>query len=85
MPRKYEVDDIISFLYNAFKGEGARKIFPRIRRHYTGITIKRIQMWLNSNEVHFKTNPIFSKKPPVTPVISKSVKRKEAIRSILLI
>ena len=73
VPRRDEVDDIISFFYNAFKGEGARKLFPRIRRHYTGISIKRIQKWLNSNEDHFKTNPIFSNKPPLTPVISKSV------------
>ena len=70
--RKDEVDDIISFFYNAFKGEGARKLFPRIRRHYTGISIKRIQKWLNSNEDHFKTNPIFSNKPHLTPVISKN-------------
>ena len=73
VPRKGEVDDIISFFYNAFKGEGARKLFPRIRRHDTGISIKRIQKWLNSNEDHFKSNPIFSNKPPLTPVISNSV------------
>ena len=71
--RKDEVDDIISFFYNAFRGESAHKLFPRIRRHYTGISIKRIQKWLNSNEDHFKTNPIFSNKPHLTPVISKSV------------
>ena len=73
VPRKDEVDDIISFFYNAFKGEGARKLFPRIRRHYTGISIKRIQKWLKSNEDHFKTNPIFSNKSYLTPVISKNV------------
>ena len=73
MPRKDEVDDIISFFYNDFKGEGVRKLFSRIRRYYTGINIKRIQKWLNSNKDHFKTNLIFSNKPPLTPVISKSV------------
>ena len=73
MPRKDEVDDIISFFYNAFKGEGARKLFPGIGGHYTGINIERIQKWLNSNEDHFKINPIFSNKSPLTPVISKSV------------
>ena len=70
---KDEVDDIISFFYSAFKGEGECKLFPRIRLYYTGISIKRIQKWLNSNKDHFKTNPIFSNKPPLTPVISKSV------------
>ena len=69
VPRKSEVDDIISLFYNAFKGEGARKLFHRIRRHYTGISIKKIQKWLNSNKDHFKSNSIFSNKPPLTPVI----------------
>ena len=73
MPQKGEVDDIISFFYNAFKGEVARKLFSRIRRHYTEISIKRIRNWFNSNKDHFKTNPIFSNKPPLTAVISKSV------------
>ena len=81
--RKDEVDDIISFSYNAFKGEGALKLFPRIRRHYTEISIKRIQKWLNSNGDHFKTNPKFSNKPHLTQVILKV--SKDAIRSILLI
>ena len=73
MPRKDEVDDIVSFFYNAFKAEVARKPFSRIRRHYNGTSIKRIQKWLNSNKDHFKTNPIFSNKPALTPVISKTV------------
>ena len=56
-----------------FQGEGARKLFSRIRRHYTGISIKRIEKWLKSNKDHFKTNLIFSNKPPLTLVISKRV------------
>ena len=43
VPRKEKVDDIISFFCNAFKGEGECKLFPRIRRHYTGISVKRMQ------------------------------------------
>ena len=73
MRRKDEVDDIISFFYNAFKGEVARKLFSRIIRNCTGISIKRIQKWLNSNKDRLKANPIFRNKPPLTPVISKSV------------
>ena len=73
MRLKDEVDDIISVAYNAFKDEVARKLFPRIRQQYTGINIKRIQKWLNGNKDHFKANPIFSNKPPLTLVISKSV------------
>ena len=73
MHRKDEVDDIVSFFYNAFEAQGASKLFSRIRQHYNGKSIKRIQKWLNSNKDHFKTNPIFSNKPPLISVISKSV------------
>ena len=73
VPQKGEIDKIVSFFYHTYKGEGARKIQPRIKRFYTGISIKRIQKWLNSNESHFKTNPIFSSKPPLSPVVSKTV------------
>ena len=73
VPEKSEIDKIVSFFYHTYKGEGVRKIQPRIKRFYTGISIKRIQKWLNSNENHFKINPIFSNKPPLSPVVSKTV------------
>ena len=60
-------------LLQCFQRWGCAQTFSRIRRHYAGITIKRIQKWLNSNEDHFKANPIFSNKPPLTLVVSKSV------------
>ena len=73
VPQKGQIDKIVSFFYHKYKGEGARKIQPRIKMFYTGISIKRIQKWLNSNENHFKINPIFSNKPPLSPVVSKTV------------
>ena len=73
VPQKGETDKIVSFFYHTYKCEGARKIQPRTKRFYTGISIKRIQKWLNSNENHFKTNPIFSNKPSLSPVVSKTV------------
>ena len=73
VPQKGQTDKIVSFFYHTYKGEGARKIQPRIKRFYTGISIKRIQKWLSSNENHFKTNPIFRNKPPLSPVVSKTV------------
>ena len=71
VPQKGEIDKIVSFFYHTYKGEGVRKMQPRIKRLYTGISIKRIQKWLNSNENHFKINLIFSNKPPLSPVVSK--------------
>ena len=73
VPQNGEIDKIVSFFYHTYKGEGARKIQPRIKRFYIGISIKRIQKWLNSNENYFKTNPIFSNKTPLSPVVSKTV------------
>ena len=73
IPRKGEIDKIVSFFYHTYKGEGAKKTQPRIKRFYTGISIKRIQKWLSSNENHFKINPIFSNKLPLSPVVSKTV------------
>ena len=73
VPQKSEIDKIVSFFYHTYKGEGVRKIQPRIKSFYTNISIKRIQKWLSSNENHFKINPIFSNKPPLSPVVSKTV------------
>ena len=49
------------------------RVRAKIRQQYTGISIKIIQKWLNSNEDHFKINPIFSNKLFLTPVTSKSI------------
>ena len=65
---KGEIDKIVSFFCHTYNREGARKIQPRIKRFYTGISSKRIQKRLSSNENHFKINPIFSKKLPLFPV-----------------
>ena len=73
VPQKGDIDKIVSFFYHIYKGEGARKIQPRIKRLYTGISIKGIQKWLNSCEKRFKINPIFSSKPPTSPVVYKTV------------
>ena len=73
VPQKGGINKIVSFFYHTYKGDGARKVQPRIKRFYTGISIKRIQKWLNGNENHFKINPILSNKPPLSPVVSKTV------------
>ena len=68
-----EIDKIVSFFYHTYKGKRARKIQPRVKRFYTRTSIKQTQKWLNSNENHFKINPISSNKPPLSPVVSKTV------------
>ena len=75
VPQIGEIVKIVSFSYHTYKGayEGVPKIQPKTNRFYTGISIKRIQKNLNSNENHFKINPIFSNKPSISPVISETV------------
>ena len=73
VPQKREIDKIVSFFYHTYVSEGARKTQLRIKKFYTDISIKRIQKWLNSDENHFKINPIFSSKPPLSPAFSKTV------------
>ena len=51
VPQTGEIDKIVSFFYHTYKGEGRRKMQPRIKRFCTGIIIKRIQ----SNETGLKT------------------------------
>ena len=51
VPQTGETDKIVSFFYHTYNGEGARKMQHRIKRFYTGISIKRIQ----SNETVLKT------------------------------
>ena len=73
VPQKGEINKIVSFFYHTYRDEGALKIQPRIKRFYTGISIKRIQKSVNSNKNHFTINPILSNKPPLSPVVSKTV------------
>lgn len=79
IPRSSEVNAIISFFYNSYKGEGARKLYARIKSHFTSIGTKTIQKWLNENEKHFKLNPIFNNKPPLNPVVSHTVQGRNQI------
>ena len=72
VPQKGEIDEIVSFFYHTHKDEGVRKIQRKIKRFYTGISIKQIQKWLRSNKNHFKINPILSNKPPLSSVVSKN-------------
>ena len=74
--QKGGIDEIASFFYDTYKGEGTREIQPRTKRFYTDTSIKRIQKWLISNENHFKINPIFSNKPPLSHVVHNRVTKQ---------
>ena len=69
--RDADVNRIISWYYDVTKGEGSLKLCSRIAEHYAGISKKRIQEWLNSNEDHYKLDPKFRNKGPIAPVESR--------------
>ena len=73
VPQIGETDKIVSFIYHTYQGESAQRIQPRIKRFYTGISIKGIQKLLNNNKNHLKINPIFSNNPSLSPVVSTTV------------
>ena len=73
IPRQSEIDSIIKFYYETYKGEGARKLLCRIKQKYAGISRNRIQKWINCNKDHGKHQPVFNNKPPLKPVASGGV------------
>ena len=46
-------------------------ITEAVYAHYAGISRKRIQEWLNSNEDHYKLDPMFRNKGPIALVESR--------------
>ena len=70
VPRRTDVERIISFYYDKYKGENAFKLFVRISNHFVGISRERIQDWINHQPRHFKLKPKFSNKEKLRPVIA---------------
>jgi len=79
VPRVSEVGAIVNYYYQLFKGEGANKLHCRIREHYSGISRRFIQQWLNNNREHCKLNPLFTNKAPLKPVVSSTVQSHHQI------
>lgn len=79
IPKKSELNNIISFYYQTYKGEGANKLHYRIKVIFSGVPRRYIQTWLNSNPVHCQNNPKFNNKAPLKPVVSKTVQSHHQI------
>ena len=71
--KKGDVDNVIEWFYNHFKGESARKLDKRVNKYFVGLSRNDIQKWIYANEKHSKEKPFFSNKAPLKPIISKSV------------
>ena len=57
--KKGDVDNVIEWFYNHFKGESARKLDKRVKKYFVGLSRNDIQKWINANEKHSKEKPIF--------------------------
>ena len=79
VPRSSEKDRIINHFYKQMKSEEARKLCYRIKDHYVGVSRQCIQEWLNKNREHFRVKPSFGNKPPLRPVITKTVQSHHQI------
>ena len=73
VPKVSEKRAVVKHFYQAYKGEGARKLTERINKCYSGISTLFIQDWLNNNEEHCRRQPLFTNKPPLQPVIAHTV------------
>ena len=65
-----EINDVVSFFFNRYKGENSFKLLARIRQYYVGISKDKIQSFINKNREHCLRNPIFSNKENLKPVIA---------------
>ena len=65
-----EINDVVSFFFNRYKGENSFKLLARIRQYYVGISKDKIQSFINKNRVHCLCNPVFSNKENLKPVIA---------------
>ena len=84
IPKVSEKGGIVKHFYIQYKGEGARKLYDRISDLYSGISKKFIQSWLNNNEEHFRRKPLFMNKPPLQPVVEKTVQSTHQIDLVRL-
>ena len=79
VPRESEKEVIVAYFYKRSKAEGARKLVQRISQTYSGISREYIQTWMNKNEAHCRTHPVFSNKPPLKPIVSHTVQSSNQI------
>ena len=65
-----EIDNIMSYFYQKYKGEKSFKILMRLREYFVGIPRDRKQCFINRNKGHCPKHPIFSNKEGHKPIIA---------------
>ena len=65
-----EIDNIMSYFYQKYKGENSFKILMRLREYFVRIPEDRKQSFINRNGGHCPKHPIFSNKEGRKPIIA---------------
>ena len=65
LPQMGEVEDIMTYFYQTYRGEGANKLVTKVERCFIGITRNALREYLSKNEDHTRKKPIFSNKAPL--------------------
>ena len=65
-----EIDNIISYFYEKYKGKNYFKILMRLREYFFRIPEDRKQSFINRNRGHCPKHPIFSNKEGRKPIIA---------------
>ena len=73
LPCEEDIVSIANVYRNKFKGFGARKLFYKIREHYLGIGLSKIQATINNDKRQRKIHLVFENKPKLKPVQSSTV------------
>ena len=68
-----EVEQCIKMYFTKYKGAGARKIYHIIAKAFCGVTERRIQIFLNRQQINQQIHPSFKNKQKLKPVTSKEV------------
>ena len=71
--QNHEVEKCIKMYFTKYKGAGARKIYYMIAKAFCGITERKIQTFLNQQQVNQQIHPCFKNKQKLKPVTSREV------------
>ena len=65
-----EIDNIVSYFYQIYKGENSFKILMRLREYFVGISKDRKKRFINRNRGHCPKHPVFDNKEDRKPIIA---------------
>ena len=77
--RHSEVDQLIEIYYRLTKGMNAKKLCGLVSRHFSGVSQKRIQLFIHNQRQAQSVRPKFLNKAPLMPVIAQHCNQLDLI------